>query len=472
MKNAFRVVTTLISVFALLSIVVSSAAAGRPFSDEVSTADGYETWDSDMIDIEKVSETGAGVYVAVLDTGLTANWKDYFPEERIAEELGTGFQQSISFKAGNDACGLGYEVGALRQSSFIGSRGSTHGTHVTSTIIGYFYDSNFDTVGGFSTPPIMVRGIAPDVTIIPVKVLADYQMPARPKCTDPNVDTSAHIEVFGTDAMVAAGIRYVGDLAAAGYRPMVINMSLGGGALEDVEKEALDYAIAQGVIVVASAGNEGEFGIGFPGAYPPVISAGSVGWTGEWLFPGDGPRYRMWWLKDDGALGLPAGSGDVTEDITPANITDTVYLSDFSSREITGIGQELDVLAPGSWVRGPYPGLPGYSHLPWWSKGIGDLYSSNPSNFYYVGGTSMSAPHVSAVSALLLEKDPSLVQAQVEEILRSSAIPMPDTASVEIWDNTAAATVTWDTYCEPWEMACDPVGYGLMQADDALNLLP
>jgi subtilisin family serine protease len=180
----------------------------------------------------------------------------------------------------------------------------------------------------------------------------------------------------------------------------------------------------------------------------------------------------MWWLKDDGALALPAGSGDVTEDITPANITDTVYLSDFSSREITGEGQELDVLAPGSWVRGPFAGDPGYSHLPWWSNGVGDLHSSNPSNFYYVGGTSMAAPHVSAVSALLLQKDPTLVQAQVEQILRDSAIPMPDTASVEIWDNTIPATITWDTYCELSEMACDPVGFGLMQADEALGLLP
>jgi len=229
MKSAFRVMTTLLSVFALLMVVVTSAAAGRPFSDEVSTADGYETWDSDLIDIEKVSETGAGVYVAVLDTGLTANWKDYFPEERIAEELGTGFQQSISFRTNQDPCGLEYTVGKLRQSTFVGSRGSTHGTHVTSTIIGYHYYSNFDAAGGFPLPPIMVRGIAPDVTIIPVKVLADYQMPARPKCTDPNVDTTAHVETFGTDEMVAAGIRYVGDLAAAGYRPIVINMSLGGG---------------------------------------------------------------------------------------------------------------------------------------------------------------------------------------------------------------------------------------------------
>ena len=90
--------------------------------------------------------------------------------------------------------------------------------------------------------------------------------------------------------MVAAGIRYATDLKRAGYSPMVINMSLGGPSSRQVEKDALDYAIANGVIVVAAAGNEGEAGMGFPGAYPPVISAGSIGWTGEWLNPTNGLR--------------------------------------------------------------------------------------------------------------------------------------------------------------------------------------
>ena len=42
--------------------------------------------------------------------------------------------------------------------------------------------------------------------MIPVRVLADYQTPARPKCDDPGPLPSTHA-VFGTDEMVAAGIR-------------------------------------------------------------------------------------------------------------------------------------------------------------------------------------------------------------------------------------------------------------------------
>jgi subtilisin family serine protease len=241
-------------------------------------------------------------------------------------------------------------------------------------------------------------------------------------------------------------------------------MSLGGSELAQIEKDAIDRAVANGVIVVAAAGNEGEFGMGFPGAYAPVISAGSVGWTGEWLYPGAGPRYRMWWLQYDDAPMLP-GSGDVAE----PTLVDDVYLSDFSSRELAG--QELDVLAPGSWVRGPFPGYPGYSHLPWWSKGIGDLVGGNPGNFYYAGGTSMATPHVAAVAALMLEQNPNLTQAQVESLLKSTALVLPTTGSRDIWDNTAAATITWDTDCGVLG-PCDPVGAGVLQADAALAAVP
>src|SRR5690348_2661032 len=195
----------------LLIAPTSVALMGNPFSNLTSTVGGYTTWDSDLINIEKVSQTGAGVYVAVLDTGLVPNWADYFPKERIATNLGIGFFQPVSFKAGNDACGFGVEVGQLQQSTWVGSTGSSHGTHVTSTIIGYFYQSTFDAAAGFPLPPIVVRGIAPDVTIIPVKVLADYQIPALPNCTDPEPTPSQNV-VFGTSEMVAAGIDYVTNL--------------------------------------------------------------------------------------------------------------------------------------------------------------------------------------------------------------------------------------------------------------------
>jgi subtilisin family serine protease len=461
MKQTLLRITVLIAILAMTT-TAASAAGGNIFGNPSSTVTGNSTWDSDLINVEKVTQTGKGVYVAVLDTGLVPNWRDYFPEARIATKLGTGFDQPVTFKAKSDnACEFDVEVGKLSQSTWVGSTGSTHGTHVTSTIIGYFYRSNVDAALGFALPPIMVRGIAPEVTIIPVKVLADYQVPAMPKCSIP---TPSQKVVFGTDEMVAAGINYATDLAIKGYKPMVINMSLGGSELSAGEKAAIDRAVANGVVVVAAAGNEGTAGMGYPGAYAPVISAGSIGWVKEWLKPGDGPRYRMWWLQYPNPPIL-TGSGDVAD---PTVVGD-VYLSDFSSRALPG--QELDVLAPGSWVRGPFPGDPGFSHLPWWSKGIGDLLGHNPGNFYYLGGTSMATPHVASAAALLLQKKPNLTPAQVESILKSTALPLPDTGSRLIYDYSAWATIAWDTNCNGG-VTCDPVGAGVLQVDAAIAATP
>jgi subtilisin family serine protease len=448
-----------------LALTAATATAQNVFRNVESTAAGFPTWDSDMINIENVNRDGTGVYVAVLDTGLVPNWKDYFPEARVAIELGTGFDQPVSFKARGDACGLGIEVGRLQQTTWVGSRGSTHGTHVASTILGYAYRSNTDAASGFPLPPLIVRGIAPGVTLIPVKVLSDYQVPALPRCTDPAPSPAANV-VFGTSDMIAAGIRYVTSLAKAGYRPMVINMSLGGPELEGVEKDAIDDAIANGVIIVAAAGNEGETGMGYPGAYAPVISAGAVGWVREWLYPQTGlPRYRMWWLQDP--VHVPPLAPNTAQVADPTVASD-VYVTAFSSRALAG--QQLDVLAPGSWVRGPFPGDPGYNRLPWWSRGIGDIVGRNGGNFFYVGGTSMASPHVASVAALMLQKNPSLTQAQVEAILKVTALPIPATGSRDIYDFDHPATVSWDTTCG--EESCDPVGSGLVRADVAVGATP
>ena len=267
--------------------------------------------------------------------------------------------------------------------------GSSNNATTGGTFFGYSYYANADAASGFVLPPIQVRGIAPDATIIPVKVLADYQIPAFPQCADA---TASQNVVFGTSEMVAAGIDYVTSLkqGVLSGHPVVINMSLGGDPdvpVSDVEKAAIDRAIAAGVIVVAAASNDGELGMSAPGSYGPVISAGAVGWTGEWLddgasgnAPANGVRYRMWWLQNvsgpgEGTPGtlaaLNAGSGDVVEGAAVAADT---YVTDFSSRALapTQLGA-LDVLAPGSWVRGPFAGDPGYNHLPWYSHGIADL---------------------------------------------------------------------------------------------------
>lgn len=58
-------------------------AGSDPFKGISSTSSGFPTWDSDLINVEQVTQTGAGVYVAVLDTGLVPNWRDYFPTQLL-----------------------------------------------------------------------------------------------------------------------------------------------------------------------------------------------------------------------------------------------------------------------------------------------------------------------------------------------------------------------------------------------------
>ncbi len=372
-------------------------------------ADGLGTWDLDAINVTDFGEDnrtvaydGTGVYVAVLDTGLVSIWRDFFPEERIAEEY------AMAFSGGG-------QNGIVEELPFKWDQDvDSHGTHVTSTIIGYHFDST--TLG-----PTPVNGVAPMATIIPVKVL--------------NQSGS------GWSSVIAAGITYVADLKAGPLKnhPVVINMSLGGPVLDDVEKAAIDYAIAKGVIIVASAGNSGLDGMGYPGAYEPVISVAASGWTGEWLIEKDGELVfdespREWWYQD-------------VEDPKKAALDiNDFYICDFSSRELDG--QDLDVAAPGSWILGPYQ-----------VSGVTPTY-------YFLGGTSMASPHVAGIVALMAQKKPSLKASDVESILERTAVPLP-AGSRTVWQPSADNSQVGETIVYSWGE--DATGAGLVVADLALK---
>lgn len=354
-------------------------------------ANGLSTWDQDAVNVtdfgfdnRQVEYDGSGIYVAVLDTGLLDSWRQYFPEERIAEEYGIAFG------------GGGGEVGSVSsQPNKWEHDQNSHGTHVTSTILGY-------SLSG--TP---VNGVAPMATIIPVKVL--------------NQNGS------GWSSVVARGIVYVTDLKASGElgdAPVVINMSLGGSELDIIEKEAIDYAISQGVIIVTSAGNEGTAGMGYPGAYAPVISVAASGWVGEWSPVGN----SAWWYNLN-----------VADPTNPADY----YITDFSSRALDG--QDLDVAAPGSWIVGPYQ------------------VNSGQTSYYFLGGTSMASPHVAGIVALMAQKNPSLTAAEAEMYLESSAIYLaPGCRTVP----------TPYGYTEDYCWDADATGAGLATADAVLAITP
>jgi subtilisin family serine protease len=180
-------------------------------------------------------------------------------------------------------------------------------------------------------------------------------------------------------------------------QPIVINESLGGPGLDAVEKAAIDAAIKAGVVMVASAGNEGTAGMGFPGAYEPVISTGAGGWVDQWNEYPD----KTWWLDD-----------------VPETGVDQVYVAGFSSRQLTG--QYLDVVSTGRYLLLPYPCAQLYKDGQVISstnvrtcaaKATPDNAHAAPFQYLFISGTSFSAPTIAGVAALMLEKNPSLSNA-------------------------------------------------------------
>src|SRR5256714_2984266 len=366
---------------------------GSPVDGVTATnfANGISTWDMDAVNVTEnpgfsgraVNYDGTGVYVAVIDTGLLDSWRQYFPEQRIATQYGMAFR------------GGGGEQGNVSDPTHMWEHDqNSHGTHVTSTILGY------------NLPGTPVNGVAPKATVIPVKVLGQNGS--------------------GWSSVVAAGIAYIGDLKAGplASSPVVINMSLGGPSLDAAEQAAMDYAIGKGVIIVAAAGNEGDAGMGYPGAYAPVISVAATGWTGQWLTGPDG-NVNNWWYADDVA--------------DPTRVSD-YYIADFSSRQKAG--QQLDVAAPGSWTVGPYQ------------------INSGQLSYYYLSGTSMASPHVAGIVALMCRKKPSLNAATAESILKATAIPLPAGSRTVALPGGATEVQSWGS---------DATGSGLVTADAALK---
>ncbi len=366
----------------------------------------------DMVDAEYYTNRGEGIYVAVLDTGLLAQWPFFFPHADIKTEWGKGFTHDIWW----DDDEQDFMMGPLRDDrGFITKayEGSGHGTHVTSIIVGYNFNNLF-----------MVDGVAPKVTIIPVLVLDAWAVPYP--------GGTARFS-GGTYEMVTAGINYVAWLAETYGVKIIINMSLGGSAPSPMEEAAIDYAISKGVIIVCSAGNN-YYGMGWPGAFPQVISAAAGGWTEGWITR---PPQTRWWLND------------VVEKLNTKDYWGNnwqMFLEDFSSRPAPELGQswkDLDVCAPGAAVVGP--------HKPYFSTGLG---------YYYVWGTSQAAPHVSGIAAIVAQQYPGLNQADMECILKRAAAKIPMAA-----DGAYALDSTpWWFYWNDHD-----AGSGWLQADEALK---
>ncbi len=152
----------------------------------------------------------------------------------------------------------------------------------------------------------------------------------------------------GTNDDIAEGISYAWQHGAK-----VINLSLGGPNPAQLLHDAIIDATNAGVVVVAASGNDSLRQVSYPAAYPECIAVGAV----------DGM-----WAK--------------------------AYYSNW--------GPELDVVAPGGDVRS-------HNYWPIYQQTYNEAGGTPPINvstFDYKGfqGTSMAAPHVSALVAMMMAR--------------------------------------------------------------------
>ena len=168
---------------------------------------------------------------------------------------------------------------------------------------------------------------------------------------------------FGSLSDVVEGIRYAVDHGAT-----VINLSLGSRASARLMEEAVAYAHSKGVTVVAAAGNENSSQVSYPARYPHVIAVSATG-------------------------------------------------PDGTKAPYSNYGVGVDIAAPGG---AKTPEHPEYGIL---QQTINRRNPDEPV-FAYFQGTSLAAPHVAGVAALIQAqgiKDPD----KVEAILKMSAAPVP-----------------------------------------------
>jgi serine protease len=189
----------------------------------------------------------------------------------------------------------------------------------------------------------------------------------------------------GSYDAIAQGIIYATDRGAR-----IINMSLSGRAGSSTLAEAVDYATSKGVLIVAAAGNSGG-AVEYPAAYGNVLAVGSVGYS----------RTRVDYSNFGPQINLVAPGGDTDVDLN-------------------GDGQPDGVLQ--------------------------QTFRDDPTSFgfYFYEGTSMAAPHVSGVAALLFARNPTATADQVRQAMESTALDLGPAGR----DNE--------------------YGYGLVQAADAL----
>lgn len=236
-----------------VQLAPNKEAAAKPGSSANSSPSDRTPWGIQAIYNDAAIQStsgGAGIKVAVLDTGANTSHADLTNRVEQCKD----FTQNKS---------------PLIEGSC--SDGNGHGTHVAGTVL---------ADGGTGQG---IYGVAPEADLWAYKVLNNRGS--------------------GYSDDIASAIRKAADEAARTSSKVIISMSLGSSVKDTLISNAVDYAYGKGVLVIAAAGNDGPSSntIGYPGALVNAVAVAALE---------DVQQNGTYRIADFSSRGNPATDGD------------------------------------------------------------------------------------------------------------------------------------------------------------------
>lgn len=268
---------------------------------------------------------------------------------------------------------------------------SGHGTHVAMIIAG-----NGTKSAGTNKN---FRGVAPGATIVNLAALDRYNK--------------------GNESDVLAAIQRAIDLKST-HNIRVMNLSLGRPVSRSYKNDLLCQAVERawnaGIVVVASAGNEGRNNTRRTNGYGTITS------------PGNDP-----WIITVGATNTRKTSGRGDDVVTSYSSKGPTMFDRIVKPDLVAPGNAIiSALAQGGRYRNEYVGnVVPESYYKTNGNPNGDTY-------FTLSGTSMAAPMVSGTVALMLQRDPSLTPDQVKaRLMRTASKGFPALSTVTAPDGSS-----------------------------------